>query len=278
MGYRPGLLGYGIIKPSERCFDDFISPVSNPVFFEDPRTLTEVRFLFLHHDVPAALTGNSVQVYAAQVRLALSQRLSFIATKDGLIYSQHPLIDSGFADIAAGFKYNLYRDPAAGRILSLGTTLEIPTGSEKSLQGNGEGEWNFFATAGTRLMGSTRAHWLSAGGLRQPNDTTEENRLMYWSNHFNYRLHTSMPLYVLTEFNWWNYLNNGTAFGLPVHGGDLFNLGSVGVSGDNLVTQAVGMRYKPKRNVELGSAFEFPLTKQQGLMKNRWNFDLIVRY
>jgi|LakMenEpi03Aug12_release.lakeMendotaPanAssembly.Ray.scaffolds.fasta_scaffold00289_9 hypothetical protein len=277
-GCGSGLLGYGIIKPSDRCFDDFISPVSNPVFFEDPRTLTEVRFLFLHHEVPAAVGGHSVQVYAAQVRLALSKRLSLIATKDGFVYSQHPLIEPGFADVAAGFKYNVYRDPTAGRILSVGTTFEIPMGSEKSLQGNGDGEWNFFATAGTRIMGSTRAHWLSAGGLRQPNDEDAENRLMYWSNHFNYRLDTRKPVYLLTEFNWWNYLSDGTAFPLPVEGGDLFNFGSPGVVGNDLVTQAIGMRMKPKSNVEMGSAFEFPLTEREGLLKNRWNFDLIVRY
>jgi hypothetical protein len=276
-GCKSGLLGYGIIKPSEQCFDDFISPVSNPVFFEDPRTLTEVRFLFLHHQLPDALTGNSVQVYAAQIRLALSERLSFIATKDGLIYTQSPLLDSGFADIAAGFKYNLYRDPTAGRILSVGATYEVPTGTRKSLQGNGSGEFNFFATGGTRLFGSKRAHWLSAGGLRQPTNENSENRIAYWSNHFNYRLGTSLPTYVFTEFNWWNYLADGTG-ALGVEGGDIFNLGSAGITGNDLVTQAVGVRIKPRRNIEMGSAYEFPLTARQGLMKDRITMDLIVRY
>ena len=280
LGRKCGLLGYGIIKPSDRCFDDFCAPVTNPVFFEDPRTLTHVRFLFLNHELPAALGGNSVQVYAAQIRLALSERLSLIATKDGLIYtkSELPGLDSGFADIAAGLKYNLYRDPCAGRIFSVGTTVEVPSGSRKSLQGNGGGEWNFFATGGTRIMGSTRAHWISTGGLRQPNNEFFENRLMYWSNHFDYRLNTAKPLFVFTEFHWWHYLQDGGAFGLPVHGGDIFNLGSVGVTGDNLVTQAVGGRYIHSRTVSLGGAFEFPLTELKGLMENRMTFDLIVQY
>jgi hypothetical protein len=277
-GCKSGLLGYGIVKPSEQCFSDFISPVSNPVFFEDPRTLTEVRFLFLHHNLPNALTGNSVQAYAAQIRLALSERLSFIATKDGFVYTQSPLLDSGFLDVAAGFKYNLYRDPNAGRILSVGTTFEIPMGSQKSLQGNGSGEFNFFATGGTRLFGSNRAHWLSAGGLRQPTNENAENRVAYWSNHFDYRLGTSLPIYAFTEFNWWNYLSDGTAFPGGPEGGDIFNLGSSGITGNDLVTQAVGARIKPRRNIEMGSAYEFPLTARQGLMKDRITMDLIVRY
>jgi hypothetical protein len=172
---KKSLCGLGIIKPSDTCFDDFISPMSNPVFFEDPRNLTEVRFIFLNHNLPSALGGNSIQVYAAQIRVALTERLSLIATKDGFIYTQSSLpgLDSGFADVAAGLKYNLYRDPCAGRLLSAGFTYEIPMGSEKSLQGNGDGELNFFLTGGTRI--GDRSHLLSAGGLRQPLDESAEN-------------------------------------------------------------------------------------------------------
>jgi len=275
---KGGLLGYGIVKPSDRCFDDFCAPLTNPVFFEDPRTVTQVRFLFINHELPRALGGNSVQVYVAQVRLALSQRLSFIATKDGLVYTKSEVLDSGFADIAAGLKYNLYRDPTEGRILSVGTVIEVPSGSKKSLQGNGGGEWNFFATAGTRILGSTRAHWISTGGLRQPNNENQENRLMYWSNHFDYRLNTAKPLFVFTEIHWWNYLKDGNAFPLGVQGGDLINLGAPGITGDNLVTQAVGTRYLFNRNVSLGSAYEFPVSDKEGLMKNRITADLILQY
>jgi len=83
---RGGLLG-GLIKPSDHCFDDFISPMTNPVFFEDPRTLTEARGIFLQHKIPAAALGEDAQLYAVQLRAALSERLSLIATKDGYIVS-----------------------------------------------------------------------------------------------------------------------------------------------------------------------------------------------
>jgi hypothetical protein len=277
-GGSSGWFAGGIIKPGEKCFNDFISPVSNPVFFEDPRTLTQVRFLFINHEIPAALGGNSVQVYAAQIRLALSQRWSLIATKDGFIYTKSDLLDSGFADIAAGLKYNLYRDPVKGRILSVGAVMEAPTGSKKSLQGNGGGEWNFFYSSGTRILGSKRAHWLSTSGLRQPNNTRQENEIIYSSNHFDYQLSTPKPVYVFTEFNYWRYLNNGTAFPAAVEGGDLFNLGSVGVKSNDLVTQAVGLRYVPSSRVSTGAAYEFPISNLKGLMADRWTFDLIYNY
>ena len=41
-----------LLHPSDHCFDDFISPMSNFIFFEDPRTLTEARTIFFHHQLP----------------------------------------------------------------------------------------------------------------------------------------------------------------------------------------------------------------------------------
>ena len=205
-----GPLGFGLVKKSEGCFSDFISPMTNPVFFEDPRNNSELRFLFISHDLPGSLGGNSVQVYAMQIRARLSDRWSLIATKDGFVASQSPLVENGFADLSAGLKYNIYRNPKSGCLLSLGTTYEIPLGSNKSLQGNGNGEWNFFATGGIRLR--ERWHVLSVMGLRQPNDENLENGVFYRSVHIDRRMGNRIPLYLFTEFNWTNYLNSGNAF------------------------------------------------------------------
>lgn len=271
-----GLLGLGFVKKTSTCFDDFISPMTNPVYFEDPRSLSEVRFIFMNHNLPAGLGGNSVQVYAAQVRARLTERLSFIATKDGLIYTQSPILDSGFVDVAAGLKYNLYSDACAGQLLSAGFTYEIPMGSRKSLQGNGDGELNMFVTGGTRV--GERAHWLSTSGLVQALDENASNSFMYWSNHFDYRLATKRPIYLFTELNWFNILSSGNAFSLPLEGGDLFNLGSPNITGNDIVTQGIGMKMKPKRNIETGIAYEFPLTERQGVLEDRLTLDLIIRY
>lgn len=78
-----GLLGLGIVKKSDTCFNDFISPISNPTYFEDPRNLSELRFIYLHHEVPAAAAGGQINAVAMQFRARLTERLSLIATKDG---------------------------------------------------------------------------------------------------------------------------------------------------------------------------------------------------
>lgn len=52
-----------------------------------------------------------------------------------------------------------------------------------------------------------------------------------------------------SELNWYNYTKNASAFALPVEGGDLFNLGSPGVRGNNLVTSTWGLKVKPNRNI-----------------------------
>ena len=97
----------GLFARSQPGFDRFISPMTNPVFFEDPRTVTEARTIYLHHRVPAAAAGGEIDLIAIQLRAALTERLSIVASKDGYATSSNPLIDDGWADVAAGLKYNL---------------------------------------------------------------------------------------------------------------------------------------------------------------------------
>jgi hypothetical protein len=44
------------------------------------------------------------------------------------------------------------------------------------------------------------------------------------------------------------------------------------------VTGAAGMKFKPRRNSEIGVAFEFPLTEREDIIDNRLTVDWIVRY
>ncbi|MFO0914286.1 MAG: hypothetical protein U0795_15105 [Pirellulales bacterium] len=270
------LFGFGIVKPGEKCFNDFITPITNTIYFEDPRTLTEARFVFANHMTPTlgpGLPTARVNLFALQLRAALTDRLSLIAIKDGFIVSQSPLIDDGWADVAAGLKYNLYRDPTRPLLVSTGFTFELPVGSTRSLQGNGDGEFNMFLTG----MGMIRNwHWVTIGGLRLPTDSSAENQISYWSGHLDRKIYRN--IYFLTETNWYHWMKSGTAFPLPVEGGDLFNLGSVGVAGNDIVTQAFGTKIKPRNNMELGVAFEFPLTERRGVLDNRLTLDWILRY
>lgn len=262
------------LQSSDPRFDDFISPMSNPVYFEDPRTLSEARFIFLNHKVPNPAGGGDVQLYALQIRAALTDRLSLIATKDGYIVSENPLIDDGWADIAAGLKYNLFSDPYAQQLLSAGIVYEAPSGTHDALQGNGDGAFDFFLTGGAQIC--CRGHWLAAGGLVQPVNTGDESTWSYLSNHFDYYMGNGF--YALMEYNWYHYLKSGDG-GIPgVEGGDLFNFGSTGVAGNDIVTCAFGTKFKPDRCTEIGLAWEVPLTERRDVMENRLTFDVIRRF
>lgn len=266
-----GLLS-GLLRPSDHCFDRFISPMTNPVFFEDPRTLTEARFIFMNHIVPARAGGGSAQLYAMQVRAALTDRLSIVAAKDGYVTSTNPLVLDGWANVSAGLKYNIYKDYEMQRIASIGAAYEMPVGSDRTQQGYDE--FHVYATAGTQI--GCNAHWLSAAGLRLPPDSTVRNQLWYWSNHFDYMV--TEKFYALTEFNWYHWMSDGTNLGADFGGVDLFNLGGIDMAGNDVVTGAVGMKYKPSGNMELGVAWEVPLSGRRDILDNRLTVDCILRY
>lgn len=276
-----------LLKPSDHCFDDFISPMSNFVFFEDPRTLTEARAIFFHHELPDSigtlgLPGGQVQLYALQLRFALSERLSLIAVKDGFIVTDinggplDALLDDGWAAVTAGLKYNLVRNTCSGTLLSTGLTYEIPVGSQRTLQDIGDGEFHAFFTGGQRLF-SGLAHYLGAVGFRFPVDGGIQTSSIHWSNHLDVKL--TDRIYAFTEAVWWHWTdsaNNGLALG--VAGQDAFNLFSTNVAGNDLVTQSVGVKFKPSGNAELGVAYEFPLTGFEDIIDSRIQAELILRY
>ena len=266
---------FGIIARSDHAFDGFISPMSNPIYFEDPRTLTEARLIFANHALPSALGGGNVQVAALQARAALTENLSIIATKDGFLWSENPLLSNGFLDVNAGLKYNLYKDVATQTLLSTGFTYGMPVGSHQTLQGKGNGEFNLFLSGGRQL--GQDWHLLSTFGARLPADNNGYTESTYFSNHLDRKLGCS-GFYLFTEANWYHWLSNGSKFPAPVEGLDFFNLGSTNVVGNDIVTGAYGVKYKPNGNLEVGIAYEIPYTDRRDIIQNRLTVDLIVRY
>ncbi len=271
---------FGLIRRSDHCFDDFISPMTNPVFFEDPRTLTELRFFFLDTDMPnnpAPFFGGDYQVWAMQARFALTERLSFIANKDGYI-ALNPAAapaSNGWADVAAGLKYNLLRDTCRGRLLTAGFTYEIDMGEHQVLQGLGDGEFHFFTSGAMRLGCNT--HLMSGAGFRIPTAHNVRSQMFYWSNHIDHCLGNGF--YAVAETNWYHWLRSGTNAGTNgVEGGDLINLGSTGVAGNDIVTAAIGGKYKPNRCLEIGVAWEVPVTNRRDFFHDRLTVDVIRRF
>lgn len=272
----PELLLGKLFCESEGCFDDFISPMTNPIFFEDPRQLTELRAFFWQHKVPLTAGGGDINLYAMQIRARLTDRLSLIAAKDGYVVSTNPLVDDGWADVDVGLKYTVYRDVREQRLLSVGAVYDLPVGSPRTLQAGGDGEFHLFATGGTQLLDC--GHWISAFGGVIPVDDDANSHFVYWSNHFDYQVRKGW--YAVTEFNWFHWTDGGAnRLGLTgVEGFDAFNLGSSGVDGNDIVTGAIGAKYKPSSKYEIGVAWEAPLTERRDVIDNRLTVDLILRY
>lgn len=271
----------GFIQPTDTRWACFISPMTNPVFFEDPRTVSEVRFIFAQHTIPplagGAIPASDLQVLAVQARVAITDDLSIIATKDGYIWaSPNAPLDDGWADVALGLKYNLWKDVDLQRILSVGGTYELPVGSPQALQGNGSGEFNLFGSYGM-LFGDWN-HFLTAAGFRLPADRQDENQVFYWSAHVDRQLGGSW-VYGFVEGNWYHWMSNGANVALDgIQGGDLFNFGSTGVAGSDILTGAFGLKWKPGLLQELGVAWELPLSDTEGVLDNRLTVDYILRY
>ena len=120
-------------------------------------------------------------------------------------------------------------------------------------------------------------NWISGGGILLPADGDDESTVKYWSNHFDHRIGNT-NLYGGAEVNWYHYLGAGAGGIAGVEGGDLINLGSTGVAGNDIVTGAFGVKYKPNGNTEIGIAWEAPLTDRRDVLEDRLTVDWIIRY
>lgn len=262
---------------SDWAFADFIEPVSNPILFEDPRSMTRLRFDFINQTIPedSILGGGDLQVYAMQATVALTERLTFIANRDGYIELQADALPNteGWGDLGTGFKYSLIRDPESQFLLTAGFLYEWTQGSEDVFQGNGDGVWNFFLTTGKEFG---RNHFIGTIGWELPNSRLESESLFY-SLHLDHQL--TDELYLLAEFTGIQYLRSGNALpGVNVEGGDLINLGAGNVAGNHFASAAVGAVYKFSQNVSIGATYEVPVTGREDLMDDRVTANLSLFY
>ena len=125
--------------------DDSFNPMGMPYLFEDPYITTNLNFAYLYHRFPdgnapgttgPVFDGGGAHVLALQVRLAITERIAFIATKDGLTMlrpggasavQEH----TGIMDMTIGFKGSRYETEDRDFILTPAIRYEIPLGSNR---------------------------------------------------------------------------------------------------------------------------------------------------
>lgn len=272
---------------SDHVFDQFISPVTNPFLFEDPRSLTEVRPIFMYQQIPGRqpdMHGGNIWFFGTQARLAVTDRLSFVFDKLGGL-SVNPGSGSvfpgqtGFSELWLGPKYTFIRNEEAARVMAGGLQFQVPVGNKDVFQDTGSlslvpylsyaesfgRDWSF----GSINAMATTGWAVSVNRLRSD--------YYYLSGHVDLDVGNRHKFYPLMEMNWIMYTSNGTSRPIGSEGRDLINFGGQ-ASGNGMVTWAIGARYKISESAQIGGAFELPVVGPRDIFRYRFTLDFILRY
>lgn len=279
----------------EQRLPGFVAPAVTPYLFEDPFTTTGLAFWGAWHEFPdsSVFQGGQAGLVALQARLAITDRLSFIATKDGYvtIYPDNPILykSSGAVDLGAGFKYELVRIPEWQFVLSPILRFEAPIGTPRAYQGNSDGAVLPSLSFGKGFggLGLPDLHLLGDVGVFIPFNNAKNSSYVWYDVHVDYAvLPWLVPFLALSGQSYVHdgngdlkletklgRLNLNTAQAALGTGGfeglDLTNLGSRGVANNSVVTGAVGVRVPLPHGVSLSAAWQAPLTDTRYIYRQR---------
>ncbi len=174
----------------------------------------------------------------------------------------------------------MYRSEDQRTIATVGFRYEAASGNRDVFQGRGDGMLNPFVSA---LWGTDRLHLMGYVAPRIAIDGGDSS-FFDLSAHADYRFENFYPL---IELNWIHVLDGGRRLPIDQEGFDFFNFGSTEAGGNDVVTLALGGRLRALDSIQLidgrlgvldlGTAFEFPVTNRKDLFDWRITTDLIFR-
>jgi len=266
----------------------YVPNIGQPFFNEPAQITTEIRPVYVWNDIPNGFpsNGGSANAIAVQLRAAITDRLAFIATKDGWMdikFDKTLKDEDGFLNIAAGFKYAVVSDPENDTFVTLGVRYEAPTGNLKTaikgvpnsdirLQGNGDGMIDAFVTA-TRPIGEKAAMQVALG-YDGAIDSGTNSSFLHAHLHGDYEIVKN--LYGVLELNMIATADNGDEINIgSFEGEDVFNFGNKDAG--TLFPLALGARYRLTDNVILGTAYEFPVD-HGNVTKQRVYVDAVIHF
>ena len=274
-------------------FEDMRRPITNATLFDLALPQTQIRPIFMHHRFPDQLNlagggeidfGGDLNLFALQFEYAFSDRLSFVAMKDGFIdfnpgntaaFSEQ----EGFANVGGGLKYAFILDPANSFVASASALFEFPIGSEDVFQGEGDG--NVILTVQAAKLWD-RLQFAGGAGIQIPVDDAFATQ-SFVSAHLSYEV--NRYFIPLVELNWFSVIDEGDGGNrfsdqaggavpsvAPGEGADLINWGA-GNSTD-YVSLGLGFRSRLTDDISLGFAYEIPLSDEQdNITEDRFTFD-----
>lgn len=262
----------------------YVPPLTNPVFNETPYITTEARAIYLYNRLPEDFVtgGGYINLAALQLRIALTERLGFIATEDGYADAHFDKVlhdEDGFSNIALGFKYAILSDPKSESLLTTGLRYEIPINDLETggieLQGDGKGFLNPFITGAT-TFGDLGLQ--ASLGANIALDGDADTSIIHYSLHTDYELLPSF--FPLVELNGFTPIHHGKRLTGPLRkldGVDLLNFGSE--DRHTTITVGGGFRYQFTKSMQIGVGAETPITdNRNSILSYRLYSDLVLTW
>lgn len=257
------------VKPVDE--DIVVHPVTSPYFAEDSFVTTDIRPVFVYHNLPGNfLGGGSASVTAAQVRIKLTDSLQFVAYKDGWLDVSTPgLGGRGWNDIAAGVKWQFYKNEASQLYAAAGLGYEFASGDRNVLQRDDElRAWlSVNKGFGKFHTGATLNYSWSMGN---GGSALGNSDWLSWHLHADYQVcNWFSPLVEVNGYH--TTRGNGVGFSVA----DVANINN---NGNPTISGAVGAEIRPLKWLALRAAFEFPLTNNVDVYGNRWTFSSVIKF
>jgi hypothetical protein len=294
-----------LLLPDFRCgrhgrYDGFVPPMMHPYLFEDPFITTGLNAVGIWHEFPGDSLLDSGHLWAAalQARVALTDRIALIATKDGWVDFEPGLhlLDNrrGFADLGFGVKVAAIDRPDIPFILTPALRFEMTQGSQDVLQGNGDGQ---IIPSVSAAWGRDRLHVIGNVGMDIAIDPDANSTFLFYHLHVDYAVHRFLVPFI--EVGGMTYTDGGDGstkvrlrggdevpLGVaqsllgqdPEEGYDYANLGSRSMAGHTVAAAAVGVRVPIHKHVIFGASWEAPITPSRDVLSQRASAQLTIEY
>jgi hypothetical protein len=289
-----------------------VMPMSAPYIFEDPYIQTGANFVGIWHEFPhdSIFEGGQVGVLALQARLAITDRVAFIATKDGLSFwdvnsklgtGTKVLGDeTGFFNISAGFKAQVWNwedeEGNQSAVLTPSLRYEIPVGQQDVYQGNDSG---IIIPAVSGAYRNGPWHIIADLGGEAPINNNKNSSLLFYNVHvshaFDLPFEKAPFLVPFIELNGLHYTKSGdgerkvhTRLGTlklktadaalggvnGQEGVDVANIGNKNVKDNDIITMAWGLRMPLDYGLSVGASYERPISNKKDIFEQRVTFML----
>ena len=280
-------------------YEGFIPTQTFAYLFEDPFITSGLYLRYVNQDFPqnSVMDGGNIKVYAIQARLAITDKLAFIATKDGWAKSEPDLsvLDNqdGYFDISAGFKYQLIGDRENKFALAPALRVELPVGQRDVYSGHHDG---LIIPSISLAKGFDDLHLIAGTGGVFSLDRDKGSDYVFYNVQIDYNLGWLSPyiglngIYYTAEGDSSTPIKTNALGTVPLsavqalvppmrgyEGAEVLNLGSDDVKGNSLITGTIGTYVPISETTGVGVAYEIPFGRKD-LNARRLNINFLLEF